>query len=1049
MTDRQQYGPAMVTRDLPRGARQPQPGQGSFERGVGNRESGNTTNGGNVGPGGTNRGNSNGNNTNGADNSQRPRDTTPLRSADISGQTAGERDRARLEQERKNQERAAQATPRTFNSYTLRDKDWVKRTFMVTVDEHNPDKGTSSDKHTQWMFHTDAELSYVNTSVGGNFTINTLPQFTIFADIPAGGLKSNTKHGEAAANELGGMGRYYYESIQTWSQKVSFRFGLPEYKGLLTFFTSFYDGGAAILGRTGRANGILYLAPKLIGNIISLPFGTFIFAMEAMRWMANRPATRYYNLKPTMALYWQRVNLIANMLASNMGITADREFTGGIGAELADFRSDNFTRGNSNVNTDVAELYRSMNPYKDDGTHRVMSKYTYDQVKGIYKDLFMEHGGIDVYKVANRVNRMHAKFITQLQQRDLSLNGTIKDKMKNDLSSYLAGYKDDGISLDKYLKLYHEGRLGARTYKKDDGTEYDPLASSPFNYYTNQKYYISSGGDPNDLAIGQDGTIGGSMQGVSSGTANGTNATANANATRVGTNTVLANGQTTGQQNGIGNNNAAIAVNTPGGNRNGNSVIGNGYLPTNSLALGFNGSGMLPGSGVYAPGQGTNQNGGYAQTQRNRIGQVSGQMTGERQSTVATGVSANANRSSNAANTLNNSNSSTTSTSNNSTSATDGNTTTSTDANATTTSSTSGNPTDELEIEKTAGILAHLDADDDFDIWAGFAENEDVQDIDPDNPVLKYIKGWGEEWVKYSEATATGAAEWINFRVDAVKSVSESFQNDTAPSEIQGRVNGASSTAAELRFSLSDMHTGFAPLDAIVNGVRDTFAGVADGLHISGLAALMGAGFVDIPQRWTDSSAQFPSATYTIKCRPAYGHILSRFLNMHFVIACLLAGCLPISYGRQSYGAPFLCEFYAQGKNQSRLAIIESVSITRGEGNLGWTSSGEFLGCDIQFTVKDLSSVMHAPIDSGVEALFSLRWLITDDNSFNDYMAVLSNLSVYEMTYSWEKLKRNLSNYVVVNQNFLSPASISMMLGDSAIGRMVRKITPHDAVSIR
>lgn len=921
----------------------------------------------------------------------------------------------------------------TNRDVALKDKDWVKRTFMVTVDVHNPDKGTSKVSEQNWMYFTEAEFSFVNTSVGGNFTINTLPQFTIFADIPAGGIRNNSSFPTANNHDIGGMGRYYYESIQTWSQKVSFRFGVPEYKGLLTFFTSFYDGGAAILGRTGRAAGIFYLSAKVVGNVVSLPWGSLIFASEAIQWLMGRPPTRYYNLKPTMALYWQRVNLIANMMAANMGIIPRNFYIGSVkipgdGGGNSAARGTIGTTPKSTVNPMDKKSFgqggRGVDP-ADVATNEAIGRYSYSMVRETYSDLFMKNGGIDVYHVANRMHRMHEEWLRQLDNRNLTINKDLKNTMKQNISNYLTNYRDPGYSLDKYLKDYHNSRLGLRRYTDANGNVVDVLQNDIFNYLTNQKYIISAGGDPN--AVGGDLSNLGGIPTTNASTG-GTGVAVNASR-------------------------AAAAANSSGINPAGSlatSLVSNGFnrggltgaaLGASGIALGLvsNQTPTMYGRGVlnietqkanstYKTWEEANRLpridfGGVTKTSERMTPGTGPLLPGTTANTTVVGGTGTATSqgvqamSGNDASTLS----------------------TQPDAN--------GQMTEE-QLELQSSMLLHNDANDDNFIWPVFKESGDTA-LDPENPAIEIVEGWGKGAYEYGKAVAKGAAEWVNFRVDAVRSVSESFQNDTAPSEIQGRINGASSSAAELRFSLSDLQTGFAPLDAIVNGVRDTFAGLADGLHISGLAALMGAGFVDIPQRWTDSSAQFPTATYTIKCRPAYGNILSRFLNMHFVIACLLAGALPISYGRQAYGAPFICEFYVQGKNQSRLAIIESLSITRGEGNLGWTSDGEFLGCDIQFTVKDLSSVMHAPIDSGMDSVFSLRWLISDDNQFNDYMAVLSNLSIHEMTYSWEKLKRNVAQYIVVNQNFISPANVTMWLGDTTMGRVIKKITPHDTLKVQ
>ncbi|MCM2248804.1 hypothetical protein, partial [Klebsiella pneumoniae] len=76
----------------------------------------------------------------------------------------------------------------------------------------------------------------------------------------------------------------------------------------------------------------------------------------------------------------------------------------------------------------------------------------------------------------------------------------------------------------------------------------------------------------------------------------------------------------------------------------------------------------------------------------------------------------------------------------------------------------------------------------------------------------------------------------------------------------------------------------------------------------------------------------------------------------------ILAGALPLSNGKQTYGQPFLCEMYSRGRQNIRLGMIESVQISRGVGNMGWRPDGKMLACDVTITVKDLSKVMHMPV---------------------------------------------------------------------------------------
>lgn len=747
------------------------------------------------------------------------------------------------------------------NYASTKDRDWVRASFMLAVNRWKPHQGTMNEQDKQWLYFSTANYKSSNTSLGGNFTINSIAQFTHTCDLPRGGLDKTAYLQDSTLDTsmTGGMGRYYSESIDDWSMKVAFRFGVPEYKGLITFFTSFYDVGAAMLGRQGRlSNGLFYNGAKIIASLIALPLTVMVWVGEAMQWMANRPSSRYYNLKPAMALYWQRVNLIANMLAANM----------------------NLTPRNTILNDAADTLTKEMDPrYGADGAN-IKGSYGFDAFKKAYPKMFMEHGGIDMYYIATKFSRMHYAKTQNIKKMLESKGVGWMGQMRGDVDKHIRQFTfndtmQPGVAIDAYLKRYHESRLGWADVNGNDVTGSDSAAR-----------YISEG----IRNTSPDGT----------GTGNG--------ATSVGT----------------------VGDTGPGGELSEGSAV--------------------PG----AEGGGT-----------------------------------------------------------------------------------------EGGAQPSIGDTLVADSADDGQILPILVEKA------ADGSIFEKVGGWATEYAAYANLNVVEGGQWINFRVDTVKSVDESFTNNVGPSEIQGKINGMSSAAAGVRFGLSDFQTGNGPLDGIVQTIRDTFMGVADGLHIGGLAALMGGGFVDIPQRWMDSASQMPTSSYTIKCRPPYGNVMSRFLNMHVPVACLLAAALPISYGRHAYGSPMLCEFYVQGKNQSRLAMITSLGITRGEGNLGWSQDGEFLGCDINFEVTDLSTIMHAPIDSGMQIIGNFRWLMSDDNVFNDYMAVLSNLSIAEMTYSWEKLKLNWKRYAVTQQNFVSPARIAMIAGDSGPGRMVRKFGAAEGIATR
>ncbi len=277
------------------------------------------------------------------------------------------------------------------------------------------------------------------------------------------------------------------------------------------------------------------------------------------------------------------------------------------------------------------------------------------------------------------------------------------------------------------------------------------------------------------------------------------------------------------------------------------------------------------------------------------------------------------------------------------------------------------------------------------------------------------IKEDNDSAAAFLEAERHDGAGWVTFRVDYGGSVSESFSNSARESDIASTVNSASNTAKSSRFTFMDGNLTDGMIGGIVSAAQSIINGTLEGLHLSGLSVFAGAAFVDIPKHWDSSSCNLPRSDYTIELRSPYGNKLSRFQNLIVPLCMLLAGGLPLSTGPASYTSPFLCELYAQGRNQIRLGIIDSLSITRGTGNCGFTKNNEPLGIDISFSVLDLSSIMHMPISPGNSPLDIISnlgretasRLIAEDSIFNDYMSVLSSLNMAEQIYVSDKFKRN------------------------------------------
>jgi len=339
----------------------------------------------------------------------------------------------------------------------------------------------------------------------------------------------------------------------------------------------------------------------------------------------------------------------------------------------------------------------------------------------------------------------------------------------------------------------------------------------------------------------------------------------------------------------------------------------------------------------------------------------------------------------------------------------------------------------------------------------------------PDENFSRNESAWGG-FFEFARAELDDGGAFASFRVNSTGQINESFSNSVIESELSNKINGMSASARSTNFdfangNISDGVIGKA-VGAVISGVKDFVAGVGKGLEISGLATLNGAAFVDIPKHWHSSSASLPRANYTINLVSPYGNPISQMFNLYVPLTMLLAGALPLSTGKQSYTSPFLVELYDQGRCQTRLGMIDSISITRGTGNLGFDNAGHAMGIDVTFSVIDMSSIMHMPItqyfrfknmmiaagdavggEAGAAAMAGLTGAFDDDTVFSDYMAVLSSIGLQDQIYSYRKLKLQLTNRIQAFKSWTSPAHFASFAGDTVPGRLLSALYKGTAIT--
>ena len=340
-------------------------------------------------------------------------------------------------------------------------------------------------------------------------------------------------------------------------------------------------------------------------------------------------------------------------------------------------------------------------------------------------------------------------------------------------------------------------------------------------------------------------------------------------------------------------------------------------------------------------------------------------------------------------------------------------------------------------VEPTGGYT--VDKDGDTGVTAPTATGDQASVTSIETPLT-----YASSVLTHLESELRDGGSFIGFKVNHNGSLSESFSNSFGENKLAGFLNGTSSATQEAKFSVAGGKTGIAPIDAVIGGVTDVLQGYAAGTGLSGLVNIfLGQGFVEIPKHWIGSDASLPRETYTVNLRSPYGNPVSRIQNLIIPLVCLLNMALAHAAGPQAHTSPFLVEAYAKGRSQIRLGMIDSMTITRGVGNVGWTQSKEALGIDVSWSVADLSPMFAIPIDPAlspadlVNPARAAMKLMGDETPYSDYMAILAALGVNDQIYRSEQLARVLAKTNVDIKQWVSPTQFAANFSQSLAGKLM------------
>lgn len=288
---------------------------------------------------------------------------------------------------------------------------------------------------------------------------------------------------------------------------------------------------------------------------------------------------------------------------------------------------------------------------------------------------------------------------------------------------------------------------------------------------------------------------------------------------------------------------------------------------------------------------------------------------------------------------------------------------------------------------------------------------------------------------KFFSAVDSGVRDggaYAAFQVDYVTGGTTSFSNSVNDIGTEGALKSLSKKSRDVKFSMSGGNILGDTVSTAAGYVKDVVAGALDSVTFGAsnvLQTLLGGGYIDIPKKWDDSTASFPSITYTMKLVSPYDNPISRLQNILIPMAMLMGGMLPKSVGRASYASPYICSLHNRGVQQVDLGMITELSLTAGVTNLAYDGNWKALSYDVSFTVTDFSKIMAAPVNSSIFNLFSTA--IEDDTPIGRYIATMAGRSLLANKYAVPKAKLRASRLLMGVEQAISPSSLGLRVGNS------------------
>ena len=373
---------------------------------------------------------------------------------------------------------------------SVNDNDWVTDVFMLgKKDLDNIIKDS--------MFWSTAELKITDTSLGGNISINSYPQYTRTADIRVMGKRTDreaVKIETISGNH--GMGRYYSEKIDDNAVRCYMEFGVPEFNGIFNFITSSIDYKSAVIANSGR-NPLAYEVGHLAGSIAffaAFPIASLVYWLgSTIKDIVVGPGNfDFYYMKETMPKYWSIVNSLVMMMSTELGMltpTFNTEKNSNVlGAplkltneDLAYFRTfmpEAITENNEiDIFAVVTRTQRAINKYLKQQYNSIKTESTLENLQDLLRESRDNKIGepTPYHKYWENVKKAYDGPLYREEKKTKPVNkdnDNGKSKIKKTSANPDGTYNKDEIPFVQNLKKYVDNFIDATKANMDGGAEH-------------------------------------------------------------------------------------------------------------------------------------------------------------------------------------------------------------------------------------------------------------------------------------------------------------------------------------------------------------------------------------------------------------------------------------------------------------------------------------------------------------------------------------------------------------------------------------------------